>query len=330
MEVLEAVARQDPGGKSLEVVIVDDYSTDDTLQVAQRYRKRFEHFTVISKAALEASLDGSSDIAADRPASIPRTIPRKGGASSLNLGFAAARGDIVCLVDSDAIIDDGWLERILKEFDEPNIAAAAGYIKTANPGSLLARFTGAELEDRYSRIPGKDTDHVSTCNTACRKDVLERIGPVETTLRYAYDVDFSHKMKQLGYRLVILKDTGCRHYWKESLADYCRQQFNYGYGKMALIRRYPVKLKGDTISNLRLMLQVPLLYLAALALLKPRLLKVLVPALLLTILPQTIRLLRLKNDPVFLLFPLFFTLRNLVWAAAAGKYLLDSVNGTNW
>ena len=295
-EVLEAVARQDAGGKSLEVIIVDDYSTDESLQVAQRFRERFEHFTVISK-------DNGEE---------------KGGAGSLNLGFAAARGDIVCLVDSDAVIDDGWLKRILEEFDDQNVAAAAGGIKTANPRSLLARFTGAELEDRYSRIKGIDTDHVSTCNTACRTSVLERIGPVDTTLRYAYDVDLSYKMKQLGYRLVLMKDTGCRHYWKEDLADYCRQQFNYGYGKMALIRRYPVKLKGDTISNLRLMLQVPLLYLA------------LVPVLLATMLPQTIRLIRAKNDPAFILFPLFFILRNMVWAFAAGKYLLDSLNGTNW
>ena len=153
---------------------------------------------------------------------------------------------------------------------------------------------------------------------------------MDTTLRYAYDVDLSYKMKQLGYRLVLMKDTGCRHYWKEDLADYCRQQFNYGYGKMALIRRYPVKLKGDTISNLRLMLQVPLLYLAVLALLKPRLFRLLVPVLLATMLPQTIRLIRAKNDPAFILFPLFFILRNMVWAFAAGKYLLVSLNVTNW
>lgn len=331
-EVLEAVARQAPGEKHTEVIIVDDYSTDSTLRIAEVFRERFENFTVIDKTSVPSTIGtGKTSVAAtlSKTNSSP-TPPQKGGATSLNLGFQAVQGDIVCLVDSDAIIDDGWLQRILKEFDDPTVAAAAGCIKTANPRTLLARFTGAELEDRYSRIRGKDTDHVSTCNTACRKDVLDQIGLVDISLRYGYDVDLSHKMKQRGYRLVIIKDTGCRHYWRESLAEYCRQQFNYGYGRMALIKRYPVKLKGDTIANLRLMLQVPLLYLAMLSLFKPRWFKVLLFALLTAMIPQTARLIRTKNDPVFILFPLFFLLRNMVWAAAAGKYLLDGIVGRNW
>lgn len=63
--------------KNLEIVVVDDGSTDDSRQILASYGNRI----------------------------IPVFKPNGGQASALNAGFAASKGEIVCLLDSD----DVWL-----------------------------------------------------------------------------------------------------------------------------------------------------------------------------------------------------------------------------
>ena len=73
-----------------EIIVVDDGSTDDSVEVARSFGYQVQ---VIAK--------GNS-----------------GQASAFNAGFAASRGEIVCLLDADDVFFPGKVERIVEVFAE--------------------------------------------------------------------------------------------------------------------------------------------------------------------------------------------------------------------
>jgi glycosyltransferase involved in cell wall biosynthesis len=87
-EAIESVLAQDFPAAEMEVLVVDDGSTDSTPQVAARYSDRI------------------------------RYIRKENGgqASALNLGFAEARGEIVSLLDGDDVWLPQKLSRVAAEF----------------------------------------------------------------------------------------------------------------------------------------------------------------------------------------------------------------------
>jgi cellulose synthase/poly-beta-1,6-N-acetylglucosamine synthase-like glycosyltransferase len=309
-DVLDAIHTQNYPKNLIEIIIIDDNSKDNTVKLAKSYKRKFKHLRVIVK---------------------PKRLP-KGAAVSTNLGVKLAKGEIVCSIDSDAIISKGWIKTIVAQFKDPKVGSVAGFINTANPEYLPARLVGAELEDRYARIRKKEVDHVSTCNTAYRRSALKKVGGLDPKIYYRDDVDLSYKLKNAGYKILLLKRVGCRHHWKESFRGYLRQQFNVAYGRMQIISRHPTKKAGDKVSGFFMLIQAPLTllffifialqtlqsysffrysYIAALSTLL---------LLFLMQLPQAVRLLFFKKDASMLLMPFFNMVRNLMWLVAFFVY----------
>ena len=88
-EAIESVLAQDFSRDDLEILVVDDGSTDATPDIVGRYSDRVRY--------------------------IPK--PNGGQASALNLGFAEARGEIVAMLDGDDVWLPQKLRRISEEFE---------------------------------------------------------------------------------------------------------------------------------------------------------------------------------------------------------------------
>jgi len=101
-ETLDSVARQTLAG--LELVVVDDCSTDDSLAVAQTWlRDHAERFT---------------------SATLLRTVTNQGLALARNAGFAAAEAPFVFPLDADNTLEPDCL-RLLSEHVQHSTASAA-------------------------------------------------------------------------------------------------------------------------------------------------------------------------------------------------------------
>lgn len=316
--VFDAILNQDYPKDKIEILVIDDNSKDNTIKFANTYKKKFRHFRSIIK---------------------PKKY-RKGAAISTNMGVKLAKGEIVCSIDSDAIISKGWMKHITKEFKDPKVGSVAGYINTANTDFLPARLVGYELEDRYRNIRSKYVDHVSTCNTAYRRSAIRQVKGLDPDIYYGYDVDLSYKLKKAGFKIILLKKVGCLHYWKDTFRGYLRQQFNVAYGRLQIIGKHPQKKGGDKVSGFFLFLQVPLTllffgfmllqfsqlffkywllgysYIAAI---------ITLIVLFLMQLPQAFRLLAFKKDASMLLMPFFNLLRNVMWIMAFFSFYLDKI-----
>lgn len=268
--------------------------------------------------------DGSSDKTSDVASSFPgvRTInlPHMGAAPATNFGIKSASHDIVVLLDADAVLEKGWLEKIITSLYDPSIAAVAGYAVTAN-SSVIGKIAGYDVESRLDKL-SIDTDHLYTMNTAYRRGILLEVGLLEEDLEVGYDADLSRKLKAAGYRLILRKDVTCRHYWRDDLKGYLRQQYKYAYYRMELAHKFGKS--HDQFASLKMVLQVPFtmgLLLAAgiWSLTSPSAL-FLVFLLPFIHIPRAFSLLINKRDVSILLLPLLFTVRNLCWLWAAVKW----------
>ncbi|WP_347109689.1 glycosyltransferase family 2 protein [Paenarthrobacter sp. S56] len=91
----------------LEVILVDDGSTDSTAEIMARLAGQYDRVRFIS-----------------------RTNAGKGAA--LNTGIAAARGDVLMFVDADGIFAPDTLMYMLEGFDHPKVGAVCGDDRPVN------------------------------------------------------------------------------------------------------------------------------------------------------------------------------------------------------
>jgi glycosyltransferase involved in cell wall biosynthesis len=89
-ESVDSVLSQDFPLDKIEVVVVDDGSTDDTAERVKKYGPRISYFYQANA----------------------------GQAAALNLGFAKAKGDIIVLLDADDYFLPGKLARVARAFEE--------------------------------------------------------------------------------------------------------------------------------------------------------------------------------------------------------------------
>ena len=115
---LDALRSQD-SSVAFEVIVVNDGSTDDTLQIIKKY----QGIRVISQA-------------------------NAGPAAARNRGVQEASGEIVLFTDDDCEPVSNWLQEMLRPFDDPEVVGAKGVYRTYQR-ELIARFVQIEYEDRY-------------------------------------------------------------------------------------------------------------------------------------------------------------------------------------
>jgi len=311
--VLDAVRAQTYPG-AVEVIVVDDRSTDDSMAIV---RRRADAQTIVL-------LDG----------------PGRGATAAMNLGIAAAAHPFIAQIDQDVVIGPHWLSTLIAAIDDDRVAAAQGHYIAAPEAGPWSRVMGLDLAQRYKQL-GPWTNHVCTGNSVYRKSSLLEIGLFDETLGYGYDNDVSYRLVHAGYRLAFRAQATSTHYWREGLMNYARQQYGFGYGRLDLIAKHRRRLGGDNVSRLAMMLHGPVMAAAIAAFAIAAALAIagrdartpavtglaLVAGLAIERAIAGARAARAFNDRAGLWFAPAHLVRDVAWAAAIGIWLLRRLGG---
>ena len=158
-EAIESVLAQDFPPEQMEILVVDDGSTDDTAERVRKYGDRLQFYSK----------------------------PNGGQASTLNFGFERARGEIVALLDGDDYWLPGKVRRVVDEFAKQPQAGMVYhdyFFKRDNaapplPTSGLAGLSGF-LRDDPKKLLSYD---IPLCAAlAFRRTVLQRLLPIPLSL----------------------------------------------------------------------------------------------------------------------------------------------------
>ena len=204
---------------------------------AVRYPRRLLDVVVVD--------DGSA-----RPPSVPdgvrllRLPASRGPAGARNAGARAARGDVLAFVDSDCLADPGWLEALLPELADPEVAAVGGRILAASERSWLERYEAVrsplDLGDaRAAAGPGRPVPYLVTANLVVRRADFERTGGFEERLRWGEDVELCWRLHRAGRRLVYQPAGRVRHRHRDGVRAFASTRASYARSEAALLARHP-------------------------------------------------------------------------------------------
>ena len=84
--------------------------------------------------------------------------PTAGLTRARNLGARAARGEIVAYIDDDAVAEPGWLAALVREFDDPEVAAVAGRTRYMNAQGDSLSMTAEDAAGEIGRRPHQRFD----------------------------------------------------------------------------------------------------------------------------------------------------------------------------
>jgi glycosyltransferase involved in cell wall biosynthesis len=190
----------------------------------------------------DGSTDGSQAII-DRYPFRSITCANGGISAARNVGLAAATGEIIAYIDSDAFADPDWLRCLVRTFLETKAAGVGGPNLVPSSDEWVAKCV--------FRSPGGPTqvmldddsaEHIPGCNMAFWKWALDEIGGFDPIYTAAGDdVDVCWRLLARGHRLGFSASALVWHHRRPSVRTFWRQQVGYGIAESLLERKHPDK-----------------------------------------------------------------------------------------
>ena len=200
---LDALAAQDYKG-DWEVLVVDNGSTDGTVEVAKAYADRLPNLRII---------DASS---------------RRGVSHARNCGARAADGELILICDADDRVRPSWVRKMAEA--SRTLDVIGGYLDTKQLN---------DVETRAWRNPFSPRP----CRAACSTTSRSRSAPTSGVTRACFeaidgwgeeyvcggdDVDFSWRAQQAGFRLGMAPGAVIDYRYRAGLSALYRQFLGYG------------------------------------------------------------------------------------------------------
>ncbi len=203
----------------IEVIAINDGSTDNTLSEMQRAKKHYKNITIVNFKVNKGKREGMAE------------------------GFKRAKGEIVIQLDSDSFTEPEALKRIVMPFVDKNIAAVVGHTEPSNKDeNFLTKMQTPYYFMSFRALKASESIFnmvfcCSGCFSAYRKSyvlpIIEEwrketfLGKVIT---FGDDRALTNQMLRLGYKAVYCFDAKACTVVPNTFKQFFKQQVRWKKG----------------------------------------------------------------------------------------------------
>jgi len=201
-----------------EVVIVDDGSDDNTLELLKKYKVELGDLITYY------------------------TQRNEGPGAARNTGMSRANGDFFIFLDSDCTVPENWLTEIDKSVTENNADAFGGpdtykenfpaLLKSINY-SMTSFITTGGLRGKKGKKLAKF--YPRSFNMGLTRKLWDKIGGFGS-LRHGQDIEFSNRILKSGAVVVFVEKAAVFHKRRTNIRRFYKQVFNWGVARVNLYK----------------------------------------------------------------------------------------------
>lgn len=211
-DTLKSVFSIDYPRERLEIIVVNDGSTDRTREILRKYEDRIR---VIDK-------------------------PNGGKADALNWGLREATGELIAVLDSDTRVPPDVFRRIVPYFDNPNVAAVDVTILPRNRKNILERMQYIEytiIAVYRKLLEAINAIYVTPGFAVYRADVLRKIGGWDTK-NLTEDIEIAWRILFNGYKIRMARDIVAYTVVPQSFWKFWKQRVRWNIGGLQTYMKY--------------------------------------------------------------------------------------------
>jgi glycosyltransferase involved in cell wall biosynthesis len=175
---LKAIMKLNKGNMDLEIIVVDNGSTDKTIEISKSYGAKV-------------------------------LIKREGTIASLrNYGAKNSKGDLIAFLDADCIVPEDWLEKALNYFGNNSKVILGFRLVVPADANWIARcwdllFSKRDVTSEVKWLP--------TGNMIMKRDAFLSVDGFNETLETNEDCDFCFRINDKGNKIVSSSKTSVTH-----------------------------------------------------------------------------------------------------------------------
>jgi len=210
----------------IQVIVIDDASSDKTRLIAEAYASRYPFIEVLHRNENDGGI---------------------GKAAAINAGFKLVTGEITLCFDADYYPQEDIVEKLVRPFEDPTVGGVQGRVVVLNePENMwtrlvaLERIGGYRVDQKARNSLGLITQFGGTVG-GFRSCLLEKLGGWDESV-LAEDTDLTFRVYFAGYHVAYVVDAECYEEAVNNWGAYWKQRHRWARGHMQCCFKHSVNL----------------------------------------------------------------------------------------
>jgi len=210
-ECLDSIFNSNYPKEKMRVTIVDDGSTDNSVEIASSY-----DLNIIKQNHL-------------------------GKVEALNNGVKNSKSEFIVTIDADTILDPNFFTEMIKPFYRHDVGATSGAVKVKNRHTLMGMFQNIEyhnnnlIRNSFSQVFNSGIWFFGSL-AAYRKSVIEEIGYFKKDT-ICEDMDVALEIKKAGYKTINVPKAEGYTIVPETFKQYLSQRKRWWIGGLQSLNK---------------------------------------------------------------------------------------------
>ncbi|MDP2939166.1 MAG: PqqD family peptide modification chaperone [Candidatus Omnitrophota bacterium] len=209
---LDSLMNLDYPKQDLEIIVVDNGSTDNTKELIVSYPVNYVYEPKVKQYS-----------------------------AALNRGIQISQGEFIAFTHGDCVVERFWISNLLSGFKDEQIAGCGGKILPYRLDTPAQRYIASRtLDSQLQNICSKERilPYILNANAIYRRSVLEQIGFFDEYFSEDMELDLCWRIFLAGYIFNYTKAAVVYHRYRESISLLWKQLFNIAVNDPRFFKKY--------------------------------------------------------------------------------------------